>query len=92
MERPISYVAALVNEILAFVRGSAQSMEIGDVERHLLSLVLALRRAALGEFVAEKGSGYAGREIIDAEGNRCSHVRDRSCPYSESLCHGIRVV
>jgi hypothetical protein len=81
MERPISDVAALVNEILAFVRGPAQAMEIRDVERHLLSLVMAVGRAALEEFVAEKGSGYAGKEIIDAEGNRCPYVRDRSCTY-----------
>ncbi|MGO9570656.1 MAG: ISKra4 family transposase [Desulfomonilaceae bacterium] len=81
MERPISDVASLVNEILAFVRGPAQAMEIRDVERHLLSLVMAVGRAALEEFVAEKGSGYAGKEIIDAEGNRCPYVRDRSCAY-----------
>ena len=42
MERPISDMASLVNEILAFVRGPAQAMEIGDVERHLLSLVMAV--------------------------------------------------
>ncbi len=81
MERPISDVASLVNEILAFVRGLAQTMEIRDVERHLLSLVMAVGRAALEEFVAEKGSGYAGKEIIDADGNRCPYVRDRSCAY-----------
>jgi hypothetical protein len=47
MERPISDVASPVNEILAFVRGPAQAMEIGDVERQLLSLVMAVGRAAL---------------------------------------------
>ncbi len=81
MERPITDVASLVNEILSFVRGPAQAMEIGDVERHLLSLVVAVGRAALEEFVAEKGSGYAGKQIIDAEGNRCPYVRDRSRAY-----------
>ncbi|MDP4230039.1 MAG: hypothetical protein Q8916_06495, partial [Bacteroidota bacterium] len=38
----------------------AQGMEIGEVERHLLSLVMAVGRAALEEFVAVKGTGYAG--------------------------------
>jgi hypothetical protein len=66
MERPISDVASLVNEILTFVREPAQAMEIRDVERHLLSLVMAVGRGALEEFVTEKGSGYAGKEIIDA--------------------------
>ena len=31
-------MASMVNEILTFVRGSAQEMEIGEVEQHLLSL------------------------------------------------------
>jgi hypothetical protein len=81
MERPITDVALLVNEILAFVRGPAQGMEIGEVERRLVSLVMAVGRASLEVFVAEKGTGYAGKEIIDAEGNRCPYVRDRSCVY-----------
>jgi len=81
MERGIPKILSLVNEILAFVRGPAQGMEIGGVERHLLSLVMAVGRAALEEFVAEKGSGYVGKEIIDAEGDRCPYVRDRSCAY-----------
>jgi len=81
MERPISDIASMVNGIVAFVRGSAQEMEIGEVERRLLSLVMAVGRAALEEFVAEKGTGYAGKEIIDSEGNRCAYVRDRSCAY-----------
>jgi hypothetical protein len=78
MERPISDVASLVNEILAFVRGPAQAMEIRDVERQLLSLVMTVGRAALEELVAEKGSGYADKEIIDAEGKRLPYVHDRS--------------
>jgi hypothetical protein len=71
MERPITDVALLVNDILALVRGPAQGMEIGEVERRLVSLVMAVGRASLEVFVAEKGTGYTGKEIIDAEGNRC---------------------
>ena len=56
-------------------------MEIGEVERHLLSLVMAVGRAALEEFVAVKGTGYAGKEIDDAQGNRCPYVRDRDVHY-----------
>ena len=81
MERPISDIASTVNQIFTFVRREAQNMEIGEVERHLLSLVMAIGRAALEEFVAVKGSGYAGKEIEDRQGNRCPYVRDRSCAY-----------
>lgn len=81
MKGPISDMASMVNQIFAFVRREAQSMEIGEVERHLLSLVLAVGRAALEEFVAVKGSGYSGKEIIDAQGSRCPYVRDRDCAY-----------
>ena len=81
MEKRIYDVAAMVNEILSFVRGSAQEMEIGEVERRLLSLVMALGRAALEEFVAVKGTGYAGKEIADSQGGRCPYIRDRLCAY-----------
>jgi len=81
MEEPIYDVASMVNEIVTFVGGSAQEMEIGDVERHLLALVMAVGRAALEEFVAKKGTGYAGKEITDAYGKRCPYVRDRDCSY-----------
>ena len=81
MERPISDMASVVNGILSFVRGEAQSMEIGEVERRLLSLVMEVGRAALEEFVAVKGTGYQGKQIIDAQGNRRPYVRDRSCSY-----------
>jgi hypothetical protein len=81
MKEPISDMASAVNDIITFVRREGQSMEIGEVERHLLSLVMAVGRTALQEFVALKGSGYAGKEIIDAQGNRCPYVRDRQCAY-----------
>jgi len=81
MERPILDMASVVNEIVTFVRRKAQGMEIGDVERRLLSLVMAVGRAALEEFVAERGTGYAGKEVVDAQGNWCPYVRDRSCSY-----------
>jgi hypothetical protein len=81
MERGIPNIAALVNRILAFVRGQGQGMEIGQVERELLSMVMAVGRAALEEFVAAKGTGYAGKEIVDTQGNRCPYVRDRDRTY-----------
>ena len=68
MERPISDMASVVNEIFTFVRREAQGMEIGEVERRLLSLVMAVGRAALEEFVAAKGTGYAGKEIVESPG------------------------
>jgi hypothetical protein len=51
MERPISDVASVVNDIFTFVRHEVQGMEIGEVERHLLSLVMAVGGAALEEIV-----------------------------------------
>jgi hypothetical protein len=63
MERPISDMASTVNEVLTFVRGEAQRMEIGEVERQLISLVMEVGRAALQEFVAVKGTGYAGKGV-----------------------------
>lgn len=81
MERALSHIASAVNEIVTFVRREAQSMEIDEVERGLLSLVMAVGRAALEEFVFMKGTGYAGKETIDAQGNRIPYVCDRSCAY-----------
>lgn len=81
METAIPNLTSVVNGIVAFVRGSAREMEIGDVERGLLSMVMEVGRAALAEFVATKGPGYAGKETVDAQGHRCPYVRDRSCAY-----------
>lgn len=81
MKEPISDMGSAVNDIITFVRREARSMEIGEVERYLLSLVMAVGRTALQEFVALKGPGYAGKEIIDVRGNRCPYVRDRECAY-----------
>lgn len=81
MEKGIAEIASVVNGIVAFVRGEAQEMEIGEVERRILSMVMAVGRAALEEFVAEKGTGYAGKEVLDGRGNRCRYVRDRTRAY-----------
>ena len=81
MERPIADIVSRVNEILTFVHRGAQGMEIGEVERHILSMVMAVGKAALEEFVVAKGTGYAGKEIVDARGNRCPYARNRNCAY-----------
>lgn len=81
MEQGVPNIASLVNEIFSFVRGSAQEMEIGGVERLLIPMVMAVGRAALSEFVAVRGTGYAGQEIFDAQGRRFPYVRDRMCAY-----------
>lgn len=81
MERPIADIVSRVNEILTFVHRGAQGMEIGEEERHILSLVMAVGKAALEEFVVAKGTGYAGKEIVDARGNRCPYGRNRNCAY-----------
>jgi hypothetical protein len=90
MEQGIANILWLVNEIFAFVRGQAQGMEIGEVERRLLPMVMAVGKAALEEFVSEKGTGYAGREIVDPQSERCPYIRDRSCAY-RSIFGTIRI-
>jgi hypothetical protein len=64
-----------------FGRYCARCMEIGEIARHLLSLVMAEEREALEEFVSMKGSGYSGKEIVDGQESRCPYVRDRTCTY-----------
>lgn len=81
MERAIVDTVSLVNGIVAFVRGSAQAMEIGEVERWLLPMVMEVGRAALAEFVAMKGTGYVGKEVVDAQNNRCPYIRDSDRTY-----------
>jgi len=81
MERGIPKILSLVNEILAFVRESAHGMEIGEVERQLLPMVMAVGRAALEEFVAQKGTGYGGKEIVGPQGLRLPYVRERERAY-----------
>ena len=84
MEKSISDMASVVNDILTFVRREAQGMEIGQVERRLLSLVMAVGKAALEEFVAEKGTGYAGREIIHPRGIDCRMFVTGAAPIGPS--------
>jgi hypothetical protein len=81
MDKELSDIGSLVNGIVAFVNGPAQAMEIGEVERYLLAMVMEVGREALRQFVLAKGTGYQGDEIIDGEGNRFSYVRDRGRDY-----------
>ncbi len=74
-------MASAVNEILAFVPRPAQEMEIGEVQRRLIPMVMAVGRVSLEIFVSEKGTGYEGKEIIDAQGNRFPYVRYRNRVY-----------
>lgn len=81
MDRDIAQIYSVVNEILGFVRGAGQEMEIGEVERRVLSMVMEVGREALMEFLEAKGSGYQGREHVNSQGARLSYVRERSCAY-----------
>lgn len=81
MERGIPDLGSMVNGIITFVRSAAQALEIGEVERRLIPMVMEVGRAALEEYVSVKGTGYAGRQFVDGRGQRCSYVRDRSCAY-----------
>ena len=57
MERGIAQIGTVVNGIVSFVQGGGQRLEIAEVERRLLSMVMEVGRAALEEFVAVKGTG-----------------------------------
>jgi len=72
---------SLVKEILGFVHGAGQEMEIGEVERRLLGMVMEFGRQTLTEFVKAKGTGYEGDEILNRQGTRLPYVRDRACAY-----------
>ena len=81
MEESIAQIGSVVNGIVAFVRGAAQDLEIAEVERRLLSMVMEIGRASLEEYVAEKGSGYSGPELVDDQGGRYAYLRDRNRTY-----------
>ncbi|MGB6066275.1 MAG: ISKra4 family transposase [Desulfomonilaceae bacterium] len=81
MDTGIERMNVLVNEIVGFVLGPAQDMEIGEVERGLLKLVMRVGREGLVCYLEEKGTGRQGNEIVAASGERLPYVRDRKCLY-----------
>jgi hypothetical protein len=81
MGKDVARMHSVVNEIFGFVRGPAQEMEIGEVERSVLRMVMEVGREALIEFVAAKGTGYSGQEVPDSEGAPLPYVRERERAY-----------
>lgn len=81
MDKGIDRMKGLVNEIVGFVLGPAQTMEIGEVERGLLKLVMKVGRESLVCYLEEKGTGRQGNEIVSSTGERLPYVRDRKCLY-----------
>ncbi len=81
MNTGIERMNVLVNEIVGFVLGPAQGMEIGEVERSLLKLVMRVGREGLVCYLEEKGTGRQGNEIGAASGERLPYVRNRKCLY-----------
>jgi hypothetical protein len=77
MEKDISQLYLVVDEVFGFVRGLGQNMEISEVERSLLSMLMRVGRQALITYLDEKGSGYQGEEIINAQGETLPYVRNR---------------
>lgn len=57
MDRGISQLASVVNQILGLARGDGREMRTGEVERRLLSLGMKVDRATLEEFAPKKGTG-----------------------------------
>ena len=66
----ITDLGSMVNGILTFVRGTAQGLEIAEVERRLLATVVDVGRAALEEFVVSKGTRYTGRQFLKLWGHK----------------------
>jgi len=81
MDKGIAQLYSLVDEVFGFVRGPGQSMEISEVERSLLSMLMRVGRQALISYLDGKGAGYQGEEIVNAQGERLPYVRDRKCAY-----------
>jgi hypothetical protein len=81
MEKDIAQLYLVVDEVFGFVRGPGQNMEISEVERSLLSMLMRVGRQALITYLDEKGSGYQGEEIINAQGETLPYVRNRKCVY-----------
>jgi hypothetical protein len=47
MDKDIAQLYSVVDEILGFVRGPGRTMEIGEVERNLLAILMKVGRQAL---------------------------------------------
>jgi len=62
-------------------------MEIGEVERTVLAMLMKVGREALASYLDEKGTGYRGEEIVNAQGETLPYVRDRKCAYRS--VHGV---
>ncbi|GEM_PF-1227759 len=89
MEKGLSRMYSLVNEIFRSVRGPGQAVEIGDLERRLLGMVMEVAREALVEFVKAKGTGYEGGTILNTEGERArsgSLLLQGKEPRGERIC------
>jgi hypothetical protein len=81
MDKAIEELHSLVNEIVGYARGDAQGLEIAEVERGLMKLAMKAALNGLLVYLAEKGTGYQGSEIVTPAGQRLPYVRDRKCRY-----------
>jgi hypothetical protein len=81
MDNNLEHLYSVVNEVFGFVRGPGQKMEIGEVERELLAVLMRIGKRALKSYVEEKGTGYQGEQIVNDTGERLPYVRDRKCLY-----------
>lgn len=81
MTTGVQNLDSIVNRLVTFVHGAAQTMEIGEVERSLLSMVMEAGKAALEEFVKTKGTGYEGAAVVDVEGRSLPYVGARVRTY-----------
>jgi hypothetical protein len=63
MDTSIARLYSVVDEVFIFVRGSGQGMEISEVERTVLAMLMRVGREGLKSYVDEKGTGYCSATI-----------------------------
>ena len=76
MAQDIAGMYSVVNEILGFVRGAGQEMEIGEVERRVLSMVMEVGRKGAHRISGIQGKWVSGSRACQCPG-RSSFIRAR---------------
>jgi hypothetical protein len=61
MDTGIAQLYSVVDEVFVFVRNPCRSMEIGEVERTLLAMLMGVGREALTSYLDEKGTWLSTR-------------------------------
>jgi hypothetical protein len=91
MEEKINEARRQFNAILDYVLAAAIGSEIGEVERSIHRMILALGRLLLELFVMSTGTGKKGLALVDDLRRMYRYLRDSACNYM-SLFGEIRIL